>query len=1232
MKIKLTLLIFLLVILNSGLPLTTSIAKPLGDPAPSKPIVTIVEPDCTTATGTITVTNPLTGAGLYFSINGSSYTNTTGIFKNLVPGTYSVTYKDASGKISQASKVCIHKQPAKPSKPVASVTQPTCKTATGTVKVTAPAPAAGLTYSIDGITYANTSGVFTGLVSGNYTITVKNAAGCISAETKVCVHPQPSTPVKPTITVVETNCTTATGSIRITSPVPASGQTYSINGSTYLNVGGVFKNLVPGNYSVTYKTASGCISAPAIVSIHPQPQTPAKPTVQLTQPDCITATGIIRITSPAPATGQTYSINGTTYQNIGGVFKNLKPGNYLVSVKGPDGCISDVTKVCIHAQPAKPSKPVATVKQPDCNRATGVIKVSLPAATNGTTYSLDGVSYSNTTGVFNDVSSGVYSVTARNAAGCTSDTTKICVHKQPQAPDAPVVAVTQPDCTTSTGIIRINSPAPATGQTYSINGTTYQNVGGVFKNLAAGKYMVTVKSAAGCISDATEVTILKQTLPQKPVLALTQPNCSTTTGAIKITSPIPADGQTYSVDGLTYDNTSGVFENLVPGMYKVTVKNSSGCISTVTEACLHKQEIPSSPVLAVTQPDCSLATGSIRISSPAPAAGQTYSINGSIYLNVSGVFKNLLPGTYPVTVKNAAGCISAAVEVVINQQPSTPTAPVLVVAQPTYQIATGTITVIAPAPEAGITYSIDGSDFSNTSGVFTGLQPGNYMVSIKTAAGCISTAENVTISTQPVPPAPPVNNKPVIAPATFTIVEKLPVGTYVGTPEASDPDAGTTFSSWTLVNGNDNNAFAINPATGIITVANSEVLDFESRQVFHLGVTVSDGTNVSELQVVTVKLINVNEPPVDIALSNSQIYENNANGAVIGKFSSVDYDSSSGFVYSLVPGPGSGGNASFDIDNSGNLLAAASFDYESQNSYSIRVRSTDNSGEYFEKLFNINVLDVNEAPQIAAISDQAICYDASEKSLSISGLSAGPEAGQQIELAASADNAAMFDKLSVIKVNGTSGELVYKLKSGATGTAWITLSVTDNGGVDHGGINTAFSKFKITVTAPPVAKISSEKSLSISKGDDIILKAEGGSTYKWSAANGIIGGTDAAELKVRPQETTTYWVTVSNVSGCSSIAQITVIVKEDYALIPNNVITPNNDGNNDTWVVKNIDYYKDNKVDVFDRAGRLVYSASGYNNSWDGSFDGKPLTQGTYYYIITFKNVGALKGFITVIR
>ncbi|RZL09022.1 MAG: gliding motility-associated C-terminal domain-containing protein, partial [Pedobacter sp.] len=104
-------------------------------------------------------------------------------------------------------------------------------------------------------------------------------------------------------------------------------------------------------------------------------------------------------------------------------------------------------------------------------------------------------------------------------------------------------------------------------------------------------------------------------------------------------------------------------------------------------------------------------------------------------------------------------------------------------------------------------------------------------------------------------------------------------------------------------------------------------------------------------------------------------------------------------------------------------------------------------------------------------------------------------------------------------------------------------------------------------------------------------------------------------------------------SGCNSSESFTVQVAEDYKLIANNILTPNGDGVNDTWIVQNIDMYPSNEVRIFDRNGREMYNKKSYDNSWNGTIGGNDLAEGTYYYIITYgPNKLVQKGFITIIR
>jgi gliding motility-associated-like protein len=80
-------------------------------------------------------------------------------------------------------------------------------------------------------------------------------------------------------------------------------------------------------------------------------------------------------------------------------------------------------------------------------------------------------------------------------------------------------------------------------------------------------------------------------------------------------------------------------------------------------------------------------------------------------------------------------------------------------------------------------------------------------------------------------------------------------------------------------------------------------------------------------------------------------------------------------------------------------------------------------------------------------------------------------------------------------------------------------------------------------------------------------------------------------------------------------------------------ITPNLDGANDTWNIINIDKYEDAKVSVYSRTGQLLFESLGYQEEWDGTYDGDVLPPGPYYYAIHIaKFQRSYTGVISILR
>jgi gliding motility-associated-like protein len=283
--------------------------------------------------------------------------------------------------------------------------------------------------------------------------------------------------------------------------------------------------------------------------------------------------------------------------------------------------------------------------------------------------------------------------------------------------------------------------------------------------------------------------------------------------------------------------------------------------------------------------------------------------------------------------------------------------------------------------------------------------------------------------------------------------------------------------------------------------------------------------------------------------------------------------------------------------------------------------------------FNLTVLPLpNQAPTIAGIANRSLCFTPAAQTIALSGITAGPESGQTTTLIVNSSTAGL---LSGLAVNSTTGIITYTPANTAGGTTTITVTAKDNGGVANGGADTFVRSFTITINALPNAQIfNSIGTNDVSKGLTLTLTAAGGSTYSWANASGIVGGQNTAALTIRPTVNTTYVVTVTNASGCTSTQSVTINVVEDYlALEINNLMSPNGDGTNDNLVIKNLDLYPDNTVKIFDGAGRLLYTKRNYTNDWNGTFQGSQLAEDTYFYMVDFgAGKKVLKGFVSIVN
>jgi uncharacterized repeat protein (TIGR01451 family) len=187
----------------------------------------------------------------------------------------------------------------------------------------------------------------------------------------------------------------------------------------------------------------------------------------------------------------------------------------------------------------------------------------------------------------------------------------------------------------------------------------------------------------------------------------------------------------------------------------------------------------------------------------------------------------------------------------------------------------------------------------------------------------------------------------------------------------SDPDAGDTLTVTAVDTSGTAGAVTAWDGDGSFTYnpnGQFEYLQVGGSTTDSFTYTVSDGNGGTDTATVTITINGVNDGPTGISLDNSSVAENQPSGTAVGIFSTSDPDTGDTFIYSLVSGGGADDNASFTIADS-QLQTVASFDYETKNSYSIRVRTTDSGTLYYEEAFIITVTNANDPPVAVDDSD-----------------------------------------------------------------------------------------------------------------------------------------------------------------------------------------------------------------------------------------------------------------------
>ena len=267
--------------------------------------------------------------------------------------------------------------------------------------------------------------------------------------------------------------------------------------------------------------------------------------------------------------------------------------------------------------------------------------------------------------------------------------------------------------------------------------------------------------------------------------------------------------------------------------------------------------------------------------------------------------------------------------------------------------------------------------------------------------------------------------------------------------------------------------------------------------------------------------------------------------------------------------------------------------------------------------------------------------------IAFSGISCEQELSKQVtvlpsphiqfsSLAAVCNNGVPVDITTAAQVNFLPGSFTYSgtgvasngvfnpLVSGA-GVVNILYTYTATNSCKDSGYQT------INITPSPLVNAGPELLVLKNETVQINATASGNSLqYKWNPS-AYLNSDVLLKPLCTPADDIIYQLTATDIAGCSSKSSVVIKILLD-PMIPT-AFTPNGDGLNDYWHIKNLNDYSNCEVTIFDRYGQIIYHSRGYNNPWDGTKNGQPMSAGTYCFIIdTKKRNKIIKGFVILIR
>jgi len=1185
---------------------------------------------CTNSPGSLTITEPAaivvnavgTNPLCNGTCNGSATANpsggtapytylwmpggqTTQTATALCSGTYTLTVTDANGCSSTANVTLV--DPVLLASNTSSVSPLCANGCNGSV--TANPIGGTAAYTFLWLPMNSSNQTVTNLCPGTYTVVTTDANSCVDSQT-VVLNNAPG--IDAVIGSTPAACGICDGSILVTPTTGTNPYTYTWNPAPAVGNGTANgSSLCAALYNITVTDANGCDST-FVVPLS-NSSGPSGEMVTTTDATCNTfcdGTGsIIPIGGTAPFS---YLWNDGPPATADSAAINLCAGNYFVQVTDAN--------TCIHFSPVTINEPApildnATITSAVCSTVcTGTISVAPTGGTAGYTFSWSpGNPTGQGTANVSNLCPGTYSLTITDANLCTQTFTYVIGQSTPLAGTTSTSNISCSSVCNGTAFLTITSgTAPFNIQWNDPLGQTNDTA----SSLCAGAYDVVITDNLGCIITLTDTVTATPAVVANP--AITDATCGQCNGQVALT---PTGGLAPYTYIWSNGQTTATATGLCAGLYTVDITDANGC-TTNFSIPISNPTGPTSLTIAATNITCNNACNGAVTSVTATGGTAPYTFLWVQTGQTTAAINNLCAGVYFVQVTDANGC--SIIDSVTITEPSA------IVANQTLTAAScglcdGTITI---APSGGTApYTVlwnTGSTALNLNNLCAGV----YTVTITDATGCINTT-TITLNSQNGPTlavtstmvscnsncngTATVTATGGVAPYAFLwndpsaqttpAATALCAGTYfiqvtdnngcisIASTTITEPDSiefSLAASTNPLCNGNNNGVITAIPNGGTLPYSFSWTSGGTSATESNLAagiytVTVTDANGCNATQTVT--LIN----PTSLTISNT----------------------------TTTPSCNTTADGAIDVTVGGGTTP---YTYQWSGASSA---TTEDLTSILNGTYTITVTDLNGctiADTIVLLPNQTVL--------------------------ANAGNDTTFCESGVLTLSATTTNGVnfqwFELPSNTSVGTTSTISITPPSGnssyyvvVDNGAGCSINDTINLTSNPLPSANAGADATIvigaSITIGGSPTTSAAG-ATIVWNPQTTLSSGT-ASNPTANPTTTTTYTVVVTSTQGCTASDSVMVTVRPTI-IFPDG-ISPNGDGANDTWIIDGIDLFPNCNVEVYNRWGELLFQSPGYKENWDGTFKGKALPVGTYYYIIDLGDPlfpDAYTGPITIMR